>query len=62
MHVLTHQLRDAPVSPWIGMAIITFYTVLAIGAPLLAPYAESASVGAQYQPWTAPHYLGTDSL
>jgi len=62
MNNLFLQLRDAPVSAWIGILIIIFYTVIAIGAPLFAPYAESASVGAQYQPWTAPHYLGTDIL
>ena len=62
MHNLSLQLRDAPVSAWIGMAIVAFYVVMAIGAPVFAPYAESASVGAQYQPWTAPFYLGTDAL
>ncbi len=62
MHNLIHHLRDAPVSAWIGMGIVAVYAVLAIGAPLFAPYAESASVGAQYQPWATPHYLGTDIL
>lgn len=62
MHNLFLQLRDAPVSAWVGMLIVAFYAIIAIGAPLFAPYAESASVGAQYQPWTAPHYLGTDIL
>lgn len=62
MHNLFHHLRDAPISAWIGIVIVVFYAVLAIGAPVFAPYAESASVGAQYQPWTAPHYLGTDAL
>jgi len=59
---MLNHLRDAPVSAWIGIVIVVFYAVLAIGAPVFAPYAESASVGAQYQPWTAPHYLGTDAL
>lgn len=62
MHKMLNHLRDAPVSAWIGIVIVVFYAVLAIGAPVFAPYAESASVGAQYQPWTAPHYLGTDAL
>ena len=44
------------------MSIILFYTVMAVGAPWLAPYAEQASVGTQYQAWSAPHYLGTDAL
>ena len=62
MHNMLHHLRDAPVSAWIGITIVVFYAVLAIGAPVFAPYAESASVGAQYQPWIAPHYFGTDAL
>jgi peptide/nickel transport system permease protein len=62
MHNLTHHLRDAPVSAWIGIVIVAFYSLIAIGAPLFAPFAESASIGAQYQPWTSPHYLGTDAL
>ncbi|MFG6584893.1 ABC transporter permease [Sulfitobacter sp. 1A12779] len=59
---MLYTLRGAPVSAWIGIAIIGLYAVLAIAAPLLAPYPEAASVGAQYQPWAAPHYLGTDAL
>lgn len=62
MHNLSHHLKDAPVSAWIGIVIVVFYAVLALGAPFLAPFAESASVGNQYMPWTSPHYLGTDAL
>lgn len=62
MYNLYHQLRDAPVSAWIGLAIVVCYAVLALGAPLFAPFAESAAVGKQYQPWAAPYYLGTDAL
>jgi len=59
---MLYTLRGAPVSAWIGIVIVGLYAVLAVGAPLLAPYPEAASVGAQYQPWVAPHYLGTDAL
>lgn len=62
MRNIIHHLRDAPISAWIGLVIVVFYAVLAIGAPVFAPFPESASVGAQYQPWAAPHYLGTDAL
>ena len=62
MHNFLHHLRDAPVSAWIGICIVTFYAILGLGAPVIAPFAESASVGTQYQPWIAPHYLGTDAL
>lgn len=62
MHNLSHHLKDAPVSAWIGILIVIFYAVLALGAPFFAPFAESASVGKQYMPWASPHYLGTDAL
>ncbi|QYX56224.1 ABC transporter permease [Roseovarius sp. SCSIO 43702] len=62
MQQILHALRDAPVSAWVGIAIVTLYAILAILAPLLAPFPEAASIGAQYQPWEAPHYLGTDAL
>ncbi|MDO6797011.1 ABC transporter permease [Shimia thalassica] len=62
MHNLFHHLRDAPTSAWIGIGIVVFYAVLALGAPVFAPFPESASVGKQYQPWVAPYYLGTDAL
>jgi len=62
MYNLSHHLKDAPVSASIGIVIVLFYAVLALGAPFLAPFAESASVGKQYMPWTSPHYLGTDAL
>ncbi|MEX3313589.1 ABC transporter permease [Sulfitobacter sp. PS-8MA] len=62
MQNVIHNLRGAPLSTWIGIGIVLVYAVLAIGAPLLAPFPEAASVGAQYHPWAAPHYLGTDAL
>jgi peptide/nickel transport system permease protein len=62
MHHSLQQFREAPVSAWIGIGIVVFYAIIAIGAPVFAPFSESASVGAQYLPWAAPHYLGTDAL
>ena len=62
MRNVIYQLRGAPVSAWIGLLVITVYMIMALAAPWLAPYAENTSVGAQYQTWAAPHYLGTDAL
>lgn len=56
------QLREAPVSAWIGIVLIAVFAILAIFAPLIAPFPETAVVGPQYHPWTSPHYLGTDGL
>ncbi|HBD89242.1 MAG TPA: ABC transporter permease [Gemmobacter sp.] len=56
------HLRGAPLSARIGLALIVIYAILALFAPLIAPYGESEVAGAAYQPWVAPYYLGTDAL
>ncbi|MBZ0124383.1 MAG: ABC transporter permease [Roseovarius sp.] len=56
------HLREAPVSAWIGLVLVAFYALVALFAPLIAPFPETAVVGTQYHPWAAPHYLGTDAL
>jgi peptide/nickel transport system permease protein len=55
-------MRSAPLTASFGMFVILAYAFVAIFAPLLAPFSESEVVGAQYLPWAAPHYLGTDNL
>jgi peptide/nickel transport system permease protein len=55
-------LRTAPVTASFGMLVILIYVVVAVFAPLIAPYAEREVVGGQFLPWAAPHYLGTDNL
>lgn len=62
MHYWLSQLREAPVSAWIGIVLVGIFALLAIFAPLIAPYAEFAVVGPQYHPWASPYYLGTDAL
>jgi len=62
MALILTSLRQAPVSAWLGVAVIAAYALVAVFAPVLAPFGESEVVGAQYQPWAAPHYLGTDVL
>ncbi|TYB86999.1 ABC transporter permease [Oceaniovalibus sp. ACAM 378] len=62
MYYWLSQLREAPVSAWIGIVLIGFFSILAIFAPLIAPFPEIAVVGPQYHAWAAPHYLGTDGL
>ena len=61
MHWLT-LARGAPFAAKIGLLLIALYSFVAIFAPLLAPYPEAAVVGATYQPWQEPFYLGTDAL
>ena len=56
------RFREAPVSAWVGILVILAYAAVAVLAPLLAPFPETAIVGPQYHPWTAPYRLGTDAL
>lgn len=55
-------LGTAPFSARLGMALIAVYLIVAIFAPWIAPYPETAIVGRQYQPWSSAHWLGTDAL
>jgi len=42
--------------------IVALYFLVALLAPLLAPYGEAEVTGAPYAPWSAEHWLGTDQL
>jgi peptide/nickel transport system permease protein len=55
-------IKRAPLSAWFGMVVIAFYAVIAIFAPLVAPYSESAVVAGQYEPWSSQFIFGTDQL
>ena len=62
MASLTRTLRHIPLTAMLGMALIALYAVVAIGAPLLAPFGEAEIVGAQFEPWGGEFVLGTDAL
>ena len=55
-------LRTAPVTASFGMLVILAYVIVALFAPLIAPYAEREVVGGQFLPWDSTHLLGTDNL
>ena len=55
-------LRDAPFSAKLGLLIILSYTVIALFAPVLAPYGESQIVGPEFDLPSQAHLLGTDNL
>ncbi|MAY33050.1 MAG: ABC transporter permease [Rhodovulum sp.] len=46
----------------IGAALIFAIVITALFAPWIAPYGENASVGGAYEPWSAVHVFGTDSI
>lgn len=52
----------APLTARFGMAVIVLVALTAVFAPLIAPYGETAVVGAQYEPWSRQYLLGTDNL
>ena len=58
----SRALRDAPLTAAFGMMVILIYLVVAILAPVIAPYPERMVVGAQFLPWSSEHWLGTDNL
>jgi peptide/nickel transport system permease protein len=55
-------LKSAPGSAWFGMIVIAIYGLVALLAPLIAPYGESQVLGDAYLPYSAQHWLGTDQL
>jgi peptide/nickel transport system permease protein len=55
-------LRSSPWSARFGMAVIVFYVVIAIFAPLISPYGETEIVGSEFEAWGGAFLLGTDNL
>jgi len=52
-------------SPWtarFGLLIILIYAVLAIFAPIFAPYGEADVFPEPYAAWSSEHILGTDQI
>ncbi len=60
-------LKSAPFSAKFGMAVIAFYVLCALFAPIIAPYTESEIVGKAYgapswQNWFGLDQIGRDTL
>ncbi len=56
------ELKKAPPTAIIGLVVIVFYIVLALFAPLIAPYGEAEVLPNPYAPWSSDHWLGTDQI
>ena len=54
--------RSAPWTARFGLTVIALYLVVAVFAPVIAPFGEREVVGAQYQAWSKAHPLGTDNI
>ncbi|MDH0729796.1 ABC transporter permease [Pseudomonas sichuanensis] len=61
MSLITTLLR-APLSAKFGLLVIVAYLLVAVFAPLLAPYGETQVVGEGFAPWGPEFLLGTDNL
>src|SRR5262249_9012475 len=55
-------LRKAPASAWVGLVVIGIYLLVAMLAPIIAPYGQAQVVGNQYEAWSARFLFGTDQL
>ncbi|MBU3739397.1 MAG: ABC transporter permease [Rhodoferax sp.] len=49
-------------SAWFGLTVIAFFAVVALLTPWLAPYPESANVGATWDEPSAAMWLGADQI
>jgi peptide/nickel transport system permease protein len=56
------ERKHIPPTAWFGIVVIVAYILVAIFAPVLAPYSEREVVGIQYAPWTPENLLGTDNV
>lgn len=59
---LFKQLQRAPLSAKFGVLVIVLYVLVALFAPLLAPFGETEVVGEGFAPWGGQFLLGTDNL
>ena len=56
------DLRKAPITARFGMVIILAYMLVAIFAPVLAPYGEAQVFPEPYAPWSSVYVFGTDQI
>ena len=59
---LAREFRTMPLTAGFGMLMILIYIIVAVFAPVIAPFPETEIVGREYQAWNNEHWLGTDNL
>lgn len=55
-------LKKSPLSARIGLSIVLINCMVAIFAPVIAPYGETSVVGNVWESFSSEFYLGTDHL
>ena len=53
---------EAPWTSRFGLVVIIFYALVALLAPLVAPFGETEIVGELYEPWSGQFLFGTDNI
>jgi len=56
------ELKKAPFTAWLGMVVVTIYIIVALFAPLIAPFGEAEITPIPYAPWDGTHIFGTDQI
>ncbi|MFQ6573833.1 ABC transporter permease [Pseudomonas sp. UM16] len=59
---LIKSMWRAPLSAQFGLLVILVYVLVAVFAPVLAPFGETEVVGEGFAPWGGQFLLGTDNL
>jgi peptide/nickel transport system permease protein len=49
-------------SAWVGIVVVSFFIIIAVLAPWIAPYGEANSVGDTWAEPSAQFWLGTDNI
>lgn len=62
LQISRSAIAKIPLSAKFGLVVTFLYAMVAIFAPLIAPFGESEVVGPQYDAWSAEHPFGTDNL
>ena len=56
------ELKKAPPTAWFGMIVIGIYLIVAVFAPLVAPFGEAQVFKVPLAPWDDTHTFGTDQI
>jgi peptide/nickel transport system permease protein len=56
------MMKNMPISAMVGLVFTALYFLVAVFAPLLAPYGMAEIVGDVWEPASSKHLLGTDNI
>ena len=59
---MRQSMKGAPLSAWFGLVAIVGYVIIAIFAPVIAPYGEAQVFAQPFAPWSSSNILGTDQV